>query len=104
MDFSLILNGFLLSIPVVLIAWLISVHQRNVGLVDIFWSLFFLLAVTSYLSPSTMLSTRAYLVFILVFVWAFRLAAYLAWRNLGKPEDRRYVEIRDRNQPGFEWK
>ena len=104
MDFSLILNGFLLSIPVVLIAWLISVHQRNVGLVDIFWSLFFIIAVTSYLSPSTMLSTRAYLVFILVFVWAFRLAAYLAWRNLGKPEDRRYVEIRDRNQPGFEWK
>ncbi len=104
MDFSLILNGFLLSLPIMFFAWLISLHQKNVGLVDIFWSLFFLIAITSYLSPTAVMSTRAYLVFILVFIWAIRLAAYLTWRNLGKPEDKRYVEIRTRNQPGFEWK
>jgi steroid 5-alpha reductase family enzyme len=37
----------------------------------------------------------------LVSVWAVRLSAYLTRRNWGEPEDRRYQEIRRRNEPGF---
>lgn len=104
MDFTLIYDGFLISLPVIVIAWLISLHQRNVGLVDIFWSLFFLIAVATYFNRLDMMSSRACLLFTLVLIWALRLSIYLIWRNAGKPEDRRYVEIRSRNQPGFEWK
>jgi steroid 5-alpha reductase family enzyme len=35
------------------------------------------------------------------FAWALRLAAYVTWRNWGHGEDRRYQEIRARNQPNF---
>jgi steroid 5-alpha reductase family enzyme len=37
----------------------------------------------------------------LLALWAARLALYVARRNAGKGEDRRYQEIRARNQPGF---
>jgi steroid 5-alpha reductase family enzyme len=34
-------------------------------------------------------------------VWALRLAGYITWRNWGEAEDRRYRDIRARNQPHF---
>ena len=37
----------------------------------------------------------------LVATWGLRLAAYLAWRSRGQPEDRRYQAIRRRNEPHF---
>ncbi len=41
---------------------------------------------------------------VLVAVWGLRLALYLARRNFGHEEDRRYQKIRQRNEPGFTWK
>jgi steroid 5-alpha reductase family enzyme len=40
-------------------------------------------------------------VLCLVSLWGLRLAAYLAWRNRGHDEDRRYQAIRRRNEPNF---
>lgn len=86
------------ALPVVLVvacaAWLVSSARRNVGLVDIFWSLFFLAAAAVYASGFG-------LVLALLCVWALRLAGYLAWRNWSAAEDRRYREIRARNEPHF---
>src|SRR5688572_12032408 len=88
---------------VALVAWAVSTARTNVGLVDIFWSLFFLAAAITWaaLGPWT---PRGVLVLPLVALWALRLAGYLAWRNWNAPEDRRYWAIRARNEPGFEWK
>lgn len=104
MQISMLGYSFLYTLPLMLLAWMLSCHQRNVGLVDIFWSLFFLSACFIHFALSPMITARAWLVLILVSIWALRLATYLAWRNLGKAEDRRYVAIRERNQPGFAWK
>ena len=41
---------------------------------------------------------------VLVAAWGLRLAAYLAWRNRGHEEDRRYRAIRRRNEPNFTFK
>ena len=35
---------------------------------------------------------------------ALRLSIYISWRNHGQPEDRRYQQMRARNQPHFEFK
>ena len=92
------------ALPVVLalafVAWVVATGRRNAGLVDIFWSLFFLAAALTWfaLAPS---SARGALVIALVSAWAVRLAAYLALRNWNAPEDRRYRAIRARNEPGF---
>jgi steroid 5-alpha reductase family enzyme len=87
-----------------LLAWVIASARRNVGLVDIFWSLFFLVAALTYASGVGHLGTRAVLVLALVTAWALRLAIYLALRNWSKPEDHRYLAIRARNEPGFAMK
>jgi steroid 5-alpha reductase family enzyme len=43
-------------------------------------------------------------VIAVVVLWAARLSGYIAWRNRGEPEDRRYREIRARNEPNFAYK
>jgi steroid 5-alpha reductase family enzyme len=72
--------------------------------VDIFWPLFFLVAVAVYAAASVGLSPRATLVLALVAIWSLRLSIYLAARNWNAPEDHRYRAIRERNEPGFAWK
>jgi steroid 5-alpha reductase family enzyme len=34
-------------------------------------------------------------------VWALRLSLYITWRSWGKAEDRRYADMRKRNEPNF---
>jgi steroid 5-alpha reductase family enzyme len=87
-----------------LIAWAVATLRRNVGLVDIFWSLFFLIAAAVYAAAMSALETRGLLVLVLVAVWAVRLSGYLAARNWNAPEDHRYRAMRVRNDPGFAWK
>ena len=87
-----------------LVAWAIATARRNAGLVDIFWSLFFLVATLAWLLPREAWSERALVALALVALWSLRLAGYLAWRNWGAQEDHRYAAIRARNEPGFAWK
>lgn len=95
------------ALPAVLVvafvAWSISTARRNAGLVDIFWSLFFIAAAAAFAWQAGM-GERGALVLALVATWGVRLAAYLAARNWNAPEDRRYQAIRARNEPGFAWK
>ncbi|MEO7742945.1 MAG: DUF1295 domain-containing protein [Usitatibacter sp.] len=86
-----------------LAAWGVCTARRNAGLVDIFWSLFFLVAAAAF-AFATPWTQRGALVAALVAVWSLRLAAHLAIRNWSAPEDRRYRAIRARNEPGFAWK
>ena len=87
-----------------LIAWAVATGRKNVGLVDIAWSLFMLLAAAVFAVRAPDVALRGWILFALVALWAVRLAAYLAVRNWNAPEDRRYRAIRSRNQPGFAWK
>lgn len=81
--------------------WLVSLPMRNVSIVDIMWSLMFLLAATVYAFTQVTLGPRAMLVLGLVIVWSIRLAAFIFWRNRGQAEDFRYRKIRTNNEPGF---
>jgi len=83
------------------LTWLVSVARRNVTVVDTLWGLLFVIAALAYVGSVPVPGPRAGLVVGLVATWGIRLAAYLAWRNRGHEEDRRYQEIRRRNEPGF---
>lgn len=96
--------GLAATLALALLAWAIATARRNAGLVDIFWSLFFLAAATAYAAGAEALEDRAVLVLVLVALWSLRLSGYLAARNWGAPEDHRYRAIRARNEPGFAWK
>ena len=86
------------------LAWVVATLRRNAGLVDIFWSLFFLTGALIYAADSPQGGTRSLLVVALVAAWSLRLAIHLALRNWRAPEDHRYAAIRARNSPGFAWK
>jgi steroid 5-alpha reductase family enzyme len=101
---SVWLQALPFMMAVALVAWAVSTIRRNAGLVDIFWSLFFLTGSYVYACVQDSLGMRGILVMTLVSLWSLRLAGYLAMRNWNKPEDHRYRAIRERNNPGFRWK
>jgi steroid 5-alpha reductase family enzyme len=84
--------------------WLMSLAQRNVTIVDTLWPLMFVIAAAVYAVTAPAVGPRALLVLALVSIWGLRLAAHLALRNHGRPEDRRYQAIRARNEPNFAFK
>ncbi|MBX3702998.1 MAG: DUF1295 domain-containing protein [Steroidobacteraceae bacterium] len=86
-----------------LAAWAVSTARCNAGLVDVFWSLFLLLAAGVF-ALQAVAGPRGWLVLALTAAWALRLSAHLAARNWNAPEDHRYRAIRARNEPGFAWK
>jgi steroid 5-alpha reductase family enzyme len=101
-------STWLAALPVMLAlslaAWAVATARRNVGLVDIFWPLFFLVGALIYFATGHSSGARGWLVLGLVTAWALRLAGYLAARNWSSAEDHRYRAIRARNEPGFVWK
>lgn len=82
--------------------WVASLKKRDASIIDPFWSLTFVVALFVYIwkSPAPD-GARRWLLASLVLVWALRLAIYLFWRNWGKPEDRRYVAMRERQGANF---
>ncbi|MGV9199179.1 MAG: DUF1295 domain-containing protein [Promethearchaeia archaeon] len=83
-----------------MIAFIVGSIKKNNGIMDIFYGPeYFLVALTSliysYLLEGT-LSIRRIIVTILVLLWAIRLASYVYIRNRGKPEDKRYANMREK--------
>jgi steroid 5-alpha reductase family enzyme len=87
-----------------LLTWIASLVQRDASLVDRMWSLMIACPTIVYALQTSWTSPRAIATLALVVAWGARLAAYITWRNWGHGEDRRYQEIRARNQPNFAFK
>lgn len=100
----LALSGLGATLTIMFVAWLISLGTRNAGIVDVFWGLAIAAAGVSYVYAGPASGTRGVLVALLVLIWAIRLGAHLLWRGWGRPEDRRYREIRARNAPNFSFR
>jgi len=84
-----------------LCAWFVSLVRGNVSDIDSVWGLgFVLVAWISVVSISNRTAIDLLLA-ALVTIWGLRLAGYLAWRNWGKEEDRRYAEMRTKNPKWF---
>jgi steroid 5-alpha reductase family enzyme len=83
-----------------LTVWLISLPLRDVSIVDIAWGLgFVLVAWATFFAGAP--SESNLILPVLTTVWGLRLSGYLAWRNIGKPEDYRYREMRDHRPRSF---
>ncbi len=98
------LGGLALIAVLALLTWSASLVQRDASLVDRMWSLMIAGPTLVYAAQTAWTSPRAVAVLVLVLAWGVRLSAYITWRNWGHGEDRRYQEIRARNQPHFAFK
>ena len=85
--------------------WLLSIPLKNVSIIDIAWGFgFVVVAWASFLTAHVETPSWPNLILpILVTVWGLRLTGYLAWRNIGKPEDYRYVAMREKRGSSFVW-
>lgn len=97
------LGGLYATLALMAIGWVASVLRRDAGIVDALWGPAIALTGITYLALAPP-SPRGQLAVALAAAWALRLSAHVLYRNHGKPEDRRYREIRARNEPGFWWK
>jgi len=83
--------------------WVVSVIVKNVSIVDLFWGLGFILTGVFYFLKTGGNEPRKIILMILVAVWALRLSVYLAWRNIGKGEDFRYKQFREKYGANRYW-
>lgn len=72
---------------------------KNWGVIDIAWSLGFIVTTITSAITFRNYSISALIVISMVAVWALRLAIYLFIRNHGKPEDWRYAQFRNEWKP-----
>jgi steroid 5-alpha reductase family enzyme len=84
-----------------LVLWGLSLWLRNSSIIDIFWGLGFVIVAGLSLVMGENWSVKSLLLTLMVSIWGIRLAGYLAWRNLGKPEDYRYAAMRVRHGQRF---
>ncbi|MFP4062041.1 MAG: DUF1295 domain-containing protein [Halochromatium sp.] len=103
-DLNIYAVGLAVVLSIAVTAWLSSIQKQDVSFVDSLWSLFFLVLALVYSLWAPALETRAYILLCAVAVWALRLSVFIALRNRGRPEDRRYQAIRAENEPGFWYK
>lgn len=84
--------GFVMACA--LLTWGLQLRTRNAGIIDAVWPFMIGMGGLSYafLAPGDAV-VRA-MVGALAALWALRLGGYLALRNIGKPEDRRYAALR----------
>ena len=78
-----------------------GIRLRNQSIVDIFWGPgFVMVAVVSYLASADSGGDglRRATVLVLTAIWGLRLGLYLARRNIGHGEDKRYTAIMSRRQ------
>lgn len=87
-----------------LLFWLASLAARDASLVDIGWGLGFVVVAWVAYAAAHASGSQAKLLLLLTTLWGLRLSGYLAWRNLGKAEDRRYAAMRARHGASFWWK
>ena len=84
-----------------LMLWIVSLIIRNAGIVDIFWSLgFVLIAVISWVATDDA-NWRSTLILVLTIIWGLRLSLHIFIRQIGKGEDRRYGAWRSQHGSKF---
>jgi len=77
--------------------WAISMKVRDASIIDIFWGAGFAIVALVCLLLSEVRTPFIWLLAGMPLIWGIRLSAYLAKRNLGHGEDKRYVAMRKRS-------
>ena len=92
--------GWALSAALMAALWVWHLRIRNAGVVDVGWTLSLPLIATLYAWAGPGYLPRRLLVAAMFITWGTRLAVYLLRdRVIGRPEDSRYADLRNRRSP-----
>lgn len=95
---GLVLLGYVTTI------WLFSLWKKDASIMDIFWSLGFVLASLSYAFFLSQDGPRFWFAFLPVMLWGGRLALHIGIRAIGKPKDPRYQKWRREHGKIWWWR
>jgi steroid 5-alpha reductase family enzyme len=85
-----------LTILIYMLGWFIAaLIKKDNSIVDIAWGLGFVVVAAVNFIMSETWSGRQWLITVLIFIWAFRLAGHIFVRNRGRGEDFRYAKWRE---------
>ena len=101
---TLALFGLGIVLTASTLVWMISVRLEDASIADIFWGLGFVLLVWLYCLLAPALTSRSWLVAVLITVWGARLSLHIYRRHRGKGEDPRYQAMRASHGPAFRWR
>lgn len=98
MTLAYFLSAAVTAVTFFTVVFLIAQKQRNNGIVDIFWGLSFVVQVLHglvfrWISGEPILAVQIVLS-ALIALWGLRLSLFIGLRNIRKPEDFRYVDMR----------
>lgn len=96
MTWPLLAAGTLICVASMTLLWLLGRRLTNFSFVDIGWSAHFALLAALYAGLGTGWAPRRLMLGLMFALWSVRLAAHLARRIVGEPEEGRYVELRRR--------
>ncbi len=87
--------GLSLVMVIMTVLWLLGLRARNFSYVDIGWSANFAILAVVYASLAPGWPLRRWLIAAMYAFWGLRLAAHLAVRIIGEPEEGRYGRLRE---------
>lgn len=83
--------------------WMVSVLMKDASIADVVWGLGFSSLVLYLWSINDDIGVLQLVVSVPMFVWGVRLALHIGTRKWGKPEDWRYVNMREKAGEKFWW-
>lgn len=88
------LETFILLFAFFFIVFMIGQIKKNNSIVDIAWGSGFVISALYNFFRSAEAGSKGIIITICIAIWGLRLSYHIAKRNLGKPEDYRYVNMR----------
>jgi steroid 5-alpha reductase family enzyme len=96
--------ALVISVLCSLVVWAVSFVRHNAALADRAWPVLIMLCAAVFVAGALPIGTRLGVMLAIGLAWALRLCGHITWRSWGHPEERRYAEMRQRNEPQFAWK
>jgi steroid 5-alpha reductase family enzyme len=93
---DIFLRGLLIVMVMMTLLWVVSVFLKNASIVDLFWGTGFVVLAAYYFWQTAGWETRKLILLVLVVIWGLRLSIYLSRRNIGRGEDFRYRQFREK--------
>ena len=78
-----------------------SMVRHNVALADRVWSVPIMVSAVVFALGLPPLGHTVGAMLLLGAAWTLRLSVFITWRSWGQPEERRYAQMRQRNEPHF---
>ena len=93
---SYFIGSFITVITFFTLVFILAQIKNNNSIVDMGWGLGFIFIALHGILTTETITVAGYVVFAMVLLWGLRLFLYISIRNWGKPEDYRYVAMREK--------